>query len=600
VHTGAALLLAAAAGFTARPDDRMPATAPGAAGVEPSPAILMISTDDPGRPHVQELVQGFLAAVSEAAVPPTVYVEYFDQVRFGDRPAYGTEFLEWLGRKYRDRSIGVIVATGDLMLELLAERGGGPWPGVPLVFGTLGKPGVDARGASSVVMENPLPLAFQTIRALLPGTRRIAFISGSSAAEMKRDTAAVALVREAGVDVLHVSGLSIDEVLVRVGALPEGTIPYLITFQVDAARRTFTGHQACERIAAAANRPMFSMGRDDVGRGMVGGPVMTLVPLGRALAGEARRRLAGEPVRTVTVTVAEHSPLTFDARQLERWGIPESRLPAASTVLFRSPSLWRDNRGAVLAALAIGAAQTLLIALILLERQRRARTQAALATSYRQLQDLAGRLVTAEEAERTRIARDLHDDIGQRVASLSIALSGLRRTLPDPEGSVCEEVASLQRQASAVSADLRQLSHDLHPGALEHLGLLEALRGRCDDVRAQTGIEARLEVAEGWSDVPDAAGLCLYRVAQEALRNVAQHAQARSACISLERRDGSVWMRVSDDGRGFERAARSPGLGLVSLGERVRLLGGTLDLRTAEAAGTTLVVTLPAGGRHGT
>jgi hypothetical protein len=81
------LPLAAAAGFTAPPDDRMPATAPGAAGVEPSPAIPMISTDDPGRSHVQELVQGFLAAVSEAAVPPTACVEYFDQVRFGDRPA---------------------------------------------------------------------------------------------------------------------------------------------------------------------------------------------------------------------------------------------------------------------------------------------------------------------------------------------------------------------------------------------------------------------------------------------------------------------------------------------------------------------------------
>jgi signal transduction histidine kinase len=300
----------------------------------------------------------------------------------------------------------------------------------------------------------------------------------------------------------------------------------------------------------------------------------------------------------VTIAASEHAPLTFDARQLERWGIPESRLPAGSAVRFRSPSLWRDNRAAVLTALAVGAAQTLLIAVILLERRRRAGTQAALATSYRQLQDLAGRLVTAEEAERRRIARDLHDDVGQRVASLSIALSGLRRRLPASEEPAREEVASLQRQASGLSADLRQLSHDLHPGALEHLGLLEALRGRCDDVRAQTGIEVLLEAAGDWNDVPDAVALCLYRVAQEALRNVAQHAQARRAGIALERRGGSVRMRVSDDGRGFEQATHRPGLGLVSLGERVRLLGGTLEVRTVESGGTTLEVHLPAGGRH--
>jgi signal transduction histidine kinase len=598
VYTAAALLLVAAASRAPRLDDGVPAAAPGAPAVAPSPAILMISTDDPGRPHVQELVRGFLAAVSEAAAPPAVYVEYFDQVRFGDRPAYGTDFLEWLERKYRDRPVGAIVATGDLMLELLAGRGSRPWPGAPLVFGTLGKPRVEASGASSVVMENPLPFAVQTIRVLLPGTRRIALISGSSAAELQRDTAAVALVREAGFDVLHLSGLSIDEVRVRVGALPAETVPYLITFQVDAAGRTFTGHEACEKIAAASNRPMFSMGGEDVGRGMVGGPAVTLVPLGRALAGEAVRRLAGEPARTVTIAASEHAPLTFDARQLERWGIPESRLPAGSAVRFRSPSLWRDNRVAVLTALAVGAAQTLLIAVILLERRRRAGTQAALATSYRQLQDLAGRLVTAEEAERTRIARDLHDDVGQRVASLSIALSGLRRRLPDSEEPAREEVASLQRQASGLSADLRQLSHDLHPGALEHLGLLEALRGRCDDVRAQTGIEVLLEAAGDWNDVPDAVALCLYRVAQEALRNVAQHAQARRAGIALERRGGSVRMRVSDDGRGFEQATHRPGLGLVSLGERVRLLGGTLEVRTVESGGTTLEVHLPAGGRH--
>jgi signal transduction histidine kinase len=324
-----------------------------------------------------------------------------------------------------------------------------------------------------------------------------------------------------------------------------------------------------------------------------------LVPVGRALARQALKRLAGEPGETVTVAAAEHAPLVFDARQLERWGIPESRLPAGSTVLYRQPSLWRDYRGTVLAALTVGVAQALLLAFALFERRRRSSAQAALARSYAQLQDLSGRVVTAQEEERTRIARDLHDDIGQRLASLSIALSGAKRRVPETEPVLREELSALQIQTTGLSSDLRRLSHDLHPGALEHLGLVAALRGRCAEIRGEAGIDVRLDVAGEWAELPSVVGLCLYRVAQEALRNVARHAQARSAVVSLEREESRVVMRVRDDGRGFEPVADRPsGLGLVSLGERVRMLGGALDLQTSSLGGTTLTVSLPVGESH--
>ena len=176
----------------------------------------------------------------------------------------------------------------------------------------------------------------------------------------------------------------------------------------------------------------------------------------------------------------------------------------------------------------------------------------------------------------------------------------MRRKVLDAEGPL-REVSALPQQTTRLSTDLRHLSHDLHPGALEHLGLLEALRGRWEEIRAETGVEVRLDVSEDWTEVPDVVGLCLYRVAQEALRNVTQHAQARSARVSLAREEGRVVMYVSDDGRGFEQtAARPSGLGLVSLGERVRMLGGALEVSTQQAAGTTLAVRLPVGERHAT
>jgi two-component system sensor histidine kinase UhpB len=238
------------------------------------------------------------------------------------------------------------------------------------------------------------------------------------------------------------------------------------------------------------------------------------------------------------------------------------------------------------------------------QRRNRRRIDAALRlseekarASYKEVRDLAGRLISAREGERTRIARDLHDDIGQRVASLSIALSRMQRQIPDASNPARQSLSDLEQQSTQLSADLRHLSHELHPGALEHLGLLEALRERCDDFSQESGVSVRLDVSDVWREVSDTLALCLYRIAQEALRNVATHAKAQNVTISLEQRNGHVMMHVSDDGCGFDPTAKAgrKGLGLVSLNERVHMLGGALAVTAARGAGTRIAVTLPTG-----
>lgn len=587
------MLIVAVVGMAARqeqeearaPDDR-------------TPGILFISLDDPDRPYVRDVVQGFQEALDAAGTPAVLYREFFDEIRFGDRPGYAAEFRDWLHRKYRDRRIDVIVVTIQSILGILAQAPDNPWNDVPIVYGTLGHLTIDISAshptASGVVMENYLPRLLETIKTILPETHRIAAIQGSSAAERERDGWWLPQMQAHGLDVLSLDGLTIDELLERVAALPADTVPIVFSLQTDAAGRVFRPAQGSALVAAAANRPIFTLIGNDV-PGMVGGPVPDFVLAGRELGAHALGRLAGEPPSIDEIPASRHSPLVFDARALERWHIPESRLPAGSAVQFRPPSLWRDYRGVVIAALTVGIVQMLLIVVVLVQRRHRARGQAALRESYTQLQHLTERLITAQEEERARIARDLHDDIGQRVASVSIGLSRLRREIADASSPMGESLTDLQQQASTLSTDLRQLSHDLHPGVLEHLGLLEALRARCDDFRAESGIDARLEVSDTWRDVPHAVALCLYRIAQEALRNVAAHADARSVIVSLDRQDGHTIMRVTDDGRGFETgaAARRAGLGLVSVAERIRMLGGTLDVVAAPGAGTTIVAGLP-------
>jgi two-component system sensor histidine kinase UhpB len=160
--------------------------------------------------------------------------------------------------------------------------------------------------------------------------------------------------------------------------------------------------------------------------------------------------------------------------------------------------------------------QTLLIAGLVVQRRRRQAAEAstrakesALRVSYEQVRRLNGQLIDAQEEERARIARELHDDVGQRIASLSIGLSGLKRRVTATDEAVRSELSELQRNAVGLAKDLRDLSHELHPGVLQHIGLPEALRARCEEIGAESNIKIQVDVADEWSEVADEITLCL-------------------------------------------------------------------------------------------
>jgi signal transduction histidine kinase len=182
-------------------------------------------------------------------------------------------------------------------------------------------------------------------------------------------------------------------------------------------------------------------------------------------------------------------------------------------------------------------------------------SQESLRRSQAQIQSLAGRLITAQEAERRRIARELHDDISQQLAALSIACSGLKRRLPSAAAEAQQEVVRLQQQTIALSETIRHLSHELHPGVLQHAGLVAALHRDCAEFGSQHGIDVTFHADTGLEELPADVALCLCRVAQEGLRNMARHAGARRAEVALTCSDDLLELRIADDGQGFDLAA---------------------------------------------
>jgi two-component system sensor histidine kinase UhpB len=209
--------------------------------------------------------------------------------------------------------------------------------------------------------------------------------------------------------------------------------------------------------------------------------------------------------------------------------------------------------------------------------------------------------MTAQEEERRRIARDLHDDVNQQLAALSIGLSGLGDCVPPgTTADFADKLAQLDARTGVLSESIRHLSHELHPGILQHVGLVAALRDYCRSFTREHDVPVTFHADGDLETVPPNVGLCLYRVVQEGLGNVAKHAGAREARVSVEGRGLEVELAITDDGRGFDpREARSRrGLGLLSLDERVRLVGGRLVVEAQPLRGTELriVVPLPDGG----
>ena len=217
------------------------------------------------------------------------------------------------------------------------------------------------------------------------------------------------------------------------------------------------------------------------------------------------------------------------------------------------------------------------------------------------LASLSGRLIGAQDEERKRIAREIHDDYNQRVAMLAIDLEQLADNVGDSSGETSQKVHKLFDRVSELGADLHSLSHRLHSSTLERLGLLVGLEAFCKEFAGQQGVQVDFVHENVPRGVPADAALCMFRITQEALRNIKRHSGADRAEVRLEQLDGRLHLSVSDRGRGFNsnKPPAERGIGIRSMEERLRLLGGKLEIQSRPMEGTRIDAWLPvkmAGG----
>ena len=547
-------------------------------------------------------------AIREALMAgPEVRIDYYSEFLerqniAGDK---GRSLTDYLARKFSGRQIDAVIAVTDASLQFVSANHEQLFPGAPILYAGVSLPpelvNDPKRPLTGVLVGSAYAETLKAALALHPATKHvfaIAKVDRPLQALLERELGAVA-----DVPVTYISAKTVSELLQRVREVPLGSVILYLWHQPDELSNFIFTDTIAQRVAEAAQVPVYGTNDFYIGRGVVGGVVRVTRETGLRIGQMTRQVLAGQRVRDIPVEMARVVPI-FDWRQLQRWGISESRLPPGAEIRFRAPTLWESYRPQVIVTAVIVGAQLLLITLLLIQRRDRRRVEetvrareADLRGSYERIRQLAGQLLHSQEAARAGVARDLHDDICQQLAAVSIGVVRLKRSVGNIQDETIQDAFDeLDYQTQVTFDSIRRLSHELHPTSLRLVGLTPALKTHCVDTGERHKVRVSFNAVGDFRGLPDDIGICIYRIAQEALRNGIIHGQARHLSVSIMRSDEHVDLVVVDDGHGFDVSAMretGEGLGLVSIEERARLVGGRVDFRSVPGRGTTVRVHCP-------
>jgi len=527
------------------------------------------------------------------------YSEFIDRARVSQTD-YKSAFRDFLRLKYAGKVFDLAIAMDDLSFDFVAEHRDLLFRDVPIVFfaGRTSAPRpTNSTGIPGAVnLTGTIELAI----ALQPDLRHVFVVSGADDSNKGLEALARTQLRpfESRVDVTFLSGLATDVLEARLSSLPQHSIVYYLIVERDGSNQIFHPLDYLDRLAATANAPIYCWVDSAMDHGIVGGSLKDQAAQAAAVGALAVRVLNGEPADSIPVAAVDLNVVQVDWRQLRRWGISEARVPAGTRVMFRDPSVWDRYRVYILGAITVLVAQAALIAGLLVQRARRREaetqlhaSQTRLRVSYDRIRDLGKRLLTAQERERARIARDLHDDISQQMAVLTIDLELLNRT---PAGGA-EDVGRLTTDAlvhaQGVSRSVRALSHQLHPENLRLLGLVSAINSLRREL-STSDVTVTFSHDNVPAALPQELTLCLFRIAQEAVRNAVAHSRGCDVAIRLAGGHDELALTVIDNGVGFDVDAANHGLGLISMSERAEQVGATLQIRSQPGSGTRVEVSV--------
>ena len=576
-------------------------------GDQPSKTVLAIYVGPESHPAnlmLDESIRGALAAPPESRID--FLTEYLDIEGPGlqDAPATLADYME---RKNRGRHIDVVIAPSDGALRFVLEYRERLFPDAPIVWSGVALP-------ANVTDDVRLPVTgvhvgaayLETLKLALsmhPSTEQVLVVAKTVDGMVTQAALEAEFADMKGrVRLTYVSETSVQAMLDTVKAAPPRSLVLYLWHQPTEWSNFIYPDSVAKMVADVSPVPVYGTHDSYMGLGVVGGVVRLTTETGTRLGQMTRQILAGTAARSIPIENARLDTV-LDWRQLRRWNVNAALVPAGADIRFETPSVWDRYRDYIIATVVVVAAQLALIAALLAQRAHRRRAEkvikareSALRTSYSQIRRLAARLLQAQEAARSSLARDLHDDFCQKLALVGIGITSLKQSpsgLHDPNSQ--HALAELEQRTQSLFDDVRRLSHDLHPTSLRVLGLGPALGSYVAETADKQGVRINYQAVGDLTQVDPDVSVCLYRLAQEAVRNGIAHGRATQFTITVKQSDDAVDLTVTDDGTGFDiDAVRAQGgLGLVSMEERAFAVGGTLEIVTAAGQGTTVRVHCP-------
>jgi len=682
--------------------------------------VLILNVFGPlSSPGVAVLDNAIVAGLEKSPYQIELYSEDMEATLFPDEVSQ-RQFREWYIRKYRDRPPDVIIAVGLEPLRFMAASHESAFPGIPIIFCGLTEEMLDGLKLDSQftgvwAVAHPE----ETLKAALslqPGTKHVVVVGGVGVYDQHLEAVARERFRkyESRLEFTYLTDLGMPALLERLTNLPDHTIVYHTSIMQDAeGTRFIDANQSVPLVAGSANAPVFVVDDVDLGKGTVGGYLVSFAAIGQTAAQMTVRVLNGEKPQDIPI-VKSANVYMFDWRALKRWGLKESNLPPGSVVLNRQPTVWESYKGYIIGAIALILLQTLLIFSLVWQRTVRKEAELAVRESegrfrlvantapvliwmsgpdklcayfnqpwleftgrpleaelgngwsegvhpqdlkgcldtYTQafdlresfkmqyrlrrhdgeyrwvsdigvprlnpdgsfagyigscvditerkkaeegLADLGRRLIEAHEEERTWIARELHDDINQRIALLAVELEQWNQQPPDSAVELHRHLGRVHQGLSDLGRDIQALSHRLHSSKLEYLGIVVAAKSFCKELSEQQKVEIDFSAAAISNNVSKEISLCLFRVLQETLQNAVKHSGVRHFTVDLRGTAAEIELTVSDLGAGFDPqdAINRRGLGLISMRERLQLVKGEISIKSQPGGGTTIHARVP-------
>jgi signal transduction histidine kinase/ABC-type uncharacterized transport system substrate-binding protein len=553
--------------------------------------ILILNEAGTSYPAITIINQGIQTALNDSPYRLEFYSEYMDTLSFPD-PADQQEFRDFYLRKYQNRKPDVIITVGPSPLKFMQEVHQRAFPGVPIVFSLpLGSvTGAPALDSDFTGVENDMAPAktLEIALRLRPDTENVVVVGGVS----DFDKQLLAGVKEqlkpltGHLDITYMTGLAMSDLLERLGHLPPHTLVLLTTVARDATGTGFKSSETGPMVTTAANAPVFSLYDVYLNHGEVGGYLSSFSEQGKVAGAMALKLLSGAKPQDIP-RVNGVNTYMFDWRALKRWGLRESDLPPGSVVLFREISVWERTKRIWASGLLIILALSLLATYL-------QHSRAELKKSRDTQVQLSGLLIKAQEKERSRLASELHDDFSQRLAVLALGLQNTAETLPDSLDTLKQTLDEFNQSVCELGEDLHSLSHRLHSSTLETLGLITGLKALCGEFGAKQGIEVDFTPEDIPRSVRPDVALCLFRIAQEGLQNLKKHSGTKRAQLSVRHMGDRLFLSLCDEGRGFDaNKLEKPGLGILSMQGRARLLGGEFEIHSKPGEGTQIEAWVP-------